>query len=409
MNIATNATLTDRQTGQSYRVFNTTPKEIHYMDARGNKGVVKRDELYNEFDVDCPADTQEQEQRPAFLTELLESKLPPDWTGEINVHPHVVLVGGPNNNRFGVYAVERTGDELRDTFLMPLANEAAVNEVQKVLHELAVKRGLAGVMRLPEEHDIMREAKPAIEEEGGSIRQAIPEPKPVEQQHNQQRGPLPATLLNGRFIRDANGGYHRKGEDKLALVDENDQIRFVDKQLDTFRAAVELAQSKGWQAIEISGSDRFRSEAWLIAYTSGIEVVGYTPTEKDQDKLKDMQKGQEVERAMQSQTSPPQRSDEWRNSKAEAEQYVFDSGRGITVVNEMMGQYMGFIVHDTPYHVVQSIGKNYVIHEKEHFDHGTMQKMLDSRNMQEIRYAGGIASVKERGHENERSRGGITH
>src|SRR5260364_153470 len=78
-------------------------------------------------------------------------------------------------------------------------------------------------------------------------------------QHNasQRTKYSPKTLLNGRFIRGEKGEYHRLTEARVALVDETDKIRFIDKQIDTFQAATELAHSKGWHAILVTGTEQF--------------------------------------------------------------------------------------------------------------------------------------------------------
>lgn len=95
----------------------------------------------------------------------------------------------------------------------------------------------------------------------------------------------PGSLMSGTFVRDEQGNYRRKGEEKVALADETTRIRFVDKQMDTFQAAVELAASKGWMAIEVTGSEKFRAEAWMHARLAGLEVVGYEASTQDQERL----------------------------------------------------------------------------------------------------------------------------
>ena len=95
----------------------------------------------------------------------------------------------------------------------------------------------------------------------------------------------PATLLNGRFVRDEVGIYRRIGEEREALADEGDKIRFIDKQIDAFQAAIELAKAKSWEAIEVTGSEKFRAEAWFHAKSAGLEVIGYEATAQDQQRL----------------------------------------------------------------------------------------------------------------------------
>lgn len=101
--------------------------------------------------------------------------------------------------------------------------------------------------------------------------------------HGTQDGP--ETLLQGRYVRDGSGQYRRLGEEGIALVDEGDKIRFVDKQTDTFHAAGELAGAKQWQAIQVTGSEKFCADAWFSARLAGLDVIGYVPTANDLDRL----------------------------------------------------------------------------------------------------------------------------
>ena len=49
----------------------------------------------------------------------------------------------------------------------------------------------------------------------------------------------------------------------------------------TIHAMLDMAQSKNWTAIKLKGTEEFKQKAWFEASLRGIEVKGYTPTEKD--------------------------------------------------------------------------------------------------------------------------------
>ena len=51
------------------------------------------------------------------------------------------------------------------------------------------------------------------------------------------------------------------------------------------RALVQIAAARGWADITVTGTERFRSEAWRIATLSGLSVRGYRPTEFERQKL----------------------------------------------------------------------------------------------------------------------------
>ncbi|WP_457831692.1 LPD7 domain-containing protein, partial [Staphylococcus aureus] len=47
------------------------------------------------------------------------------------------------------------------------------------------------------------------------------------------------------------------------------------------RDMLSVAESKGWRAVKLGGSQEFRREAWIEAATRDIEAQGYTPTDLD--------------------------------------------------------------------------------------------------------------------------------
>src|SRR5260363_41507 len=93
------------------------------------------------------------------------------------------------------------------------------------------------------------------------------------------------------------GEYHRLKEARVALGDETDKIRFIDKQIDTFQAATELAHSKGWHAILVTGTEQFRREAWYRASLTGLKVVGYEATATDLENLAAAQERRAIDQA----------------------------------------------------------------------------------------------------------------
>ncbi|MGY8527599.1 ankyrin repeat domain-containing protein [Paracidovorax citrulli] len=206
----------------------------------------------------------------------------------------------------------------------------------------------------------------------------------------------PATLLNGRFIRRENGQYFRVAEGqeskRVALVDEADKIRFVDKQMDAFQAAIELATHKGWEAILVTGTEKFRSEAWHHAKMAGLEVVGYEPTEKDLATLA-------TARARTSELQPhAQRGLDNAQALADslnaANDYVLKTGAGVQALNLKDGRYVGKILHETEHHVVQDLGKKVsVVHEKGRLDPGQLKKALEARGHIGMQYSAGRAVV----------------
>ncbi|HEY6641054.1 LPD7 domain-containing protein [Povalibacter sp.] len=63
---------------------------------------------------------------------------------------------------------------------------------------------------------------------------------------------------------------------KLTTPSENTQV---------IRDLVAIAQARGWQRIVVSGTQRFRKEAWVAAREAGLEVKGFRASEVDEARL----------------------------------------------------------------------------------------------------------------------------
>src|SRR5260363_359 len=208
-------------------------------------------------------------------------------------------------------------------------------------------------------------------------------------QHNasQRTKYSPKTLLNGRFIRGEKGEYHRLTEARVALVDETDKIRFIDKQIDTFQAATELAHSKGWHAILVTGTEQFRREAWYRASLTGLKVVGYEATATDLENLAAAQERRAIDQA--ENTSAYLKSE----SRADAEQHALKSGGGIQPPNTRNGHYAGKIIYETDHHIVQDIGRRTsVVHDKSRFDADKLKKWMTCGAHLHVQYEKGSAT-----------------
>lgn len=227
------------------------------------------------------------------------------------------------------------------------------------------------------------------DEQEGVIKQVRPanDVSPTAEKANYES---PAKLLNNRFVLGENGEYRRVGETRVALVDEVEQIRFVDKQMDTFQAGIELAKLKEWQAIEVTGTEKFRGEAWFHARMAGLEVVGYEPQEKDLERLQAAQKRLEHDGKM---AEKP--SEAMQKSRKEAENFVLDSGAGLQVANESKGRYAGPVVHETDHHFVQDIGRGVaVLHEKSRFAEMEVAKAARGQGSAKIQYQEGKGAIE---------------
>ena len=63
---------------------------------------------------------------------------------------------------------------------------------------------------------------------------------------------------------------------RLTTASENTQV---------VRSLIEIAHSRGWTEVTVSGTERFRQEAWRQARLEGLAVRGYRPTDEQQAQL----------------------------------------------------------------------------------------------------------------------------
>ncbi|ACT52110.1 LPD7 domain-containing protein [Methylovorus glucosotrophus] len=189
-------------------------------------------------------------------------------------------------------------------------------------------------------------------------------------------------LLNGLFVERENNQFFRLDAKKPALLDDGQKLRIVNKDLETFQAAIELAHAKGWTAIQVKGSERFRAEAWYQASLKGLQIEGYVPTEKDLIRLSE-------------QRLIPQMNNEDRQtfkaSLQSAEDFALERDAGIVYpdsVNENR-RFSGKVVKILDSHVIQDIGRNtFAVHEKAKVGNQELGLRLD------IKYKGRGAEIQ---------------
>lgn len=85
---------------------------------------------------------------------------------------------------------------------------------------------------------------------------------------------MPAWMAE-RFV--ARGAvYHFRGGGR-AFVDDGERLRTGSENRTVIHALVAIARARGWRAIVLCGSDRFRRELWLAARLSDLIVTNYRP------------------------------------------------------------------------------------------------------------------------------------
>ncbi|MGN6210543.1 LPD7 domain-containing protein [Asticcacaulis sp.] len=88
-----------------------------------------------------------------------------------------------------------------------------------------------------------------------------------------------------------------KAEEKYHFRDRSGEVAFetLGKRLVTSHetpgivsSMVDLAETRGWETLKVSGTEAFRREAWLQAGLRGLDVTGYRPTKLDKVRLDEM-------------------------------------------------------------------------------------------------------------------------
>lgn len=69
--------------------------------------------------------------------------------------------------------------------------------------------------------------------------------------------------------------------ERIAFIEKGETLSTTESNPALIKNMLQLAEDKGWEAVELSGTDKFRREAWFEARRRGLEVTGYEPTEQD--------------------------------------------------------------------------------------------------------------------------------
>src|SRR5271167_3626210 len=64
-----------------------------------------------------------------------------------------------------------------------------------------------------------------------------------------------------------------------AFTDRGARLVTSSENTEVVKSLIAIADARGWQAITVSGTERFRKEAWVAATAAGLKVRGYSPSE----------------------------------------------------------------------------------------------------------------------------------
>ena len=92
-----------------------------------------------------------------------------------------------------------------------------------------------------------------------------------------QTSPLPA-FVRRHFVHTGDQFYYRQTPERLAFTARGETFRAEDTSVSVATALVELAESRGWSALRVKGSQEFRRLVWAAAAKRGLSVEGYSPS-----------------------------------------------------------------------------------------------------------------------------------
>lgn len=89
--------------------------------------------------------------------------------------------------------------------------------------------------------------------------------------------------VRDRFVQDGRRFYFPDGAP--AFKDFGKRLTTPSENTEVVHSLIEIAQARGWNEIAVSGTERFRREAWRQARISGLTVRGYKPNAVEQGQL----------------------------------------------------------------------------------------------------------------------------
>jgi len=89
--------------------------------------------------------------------------------------------------------------------------------------------------------------------------------------------------IRERFIGIGSKYYFPDGAD--AFTDHGAKLTTRSENTEVIRSLIAIAQAREWGDIKVTGTERFRKEAWFAARLVGIEVRGYKPTAFEEERI----------------------------------------------------------------------------------------------------------------------------
>jgi putative DNA primase/helicase len=89
--------------------------------------------------------------------------------------------------------------------------------------------------------------------------------------------------IRERFIGIGSKYYFPDGT--AAFTDHGVKLTTQSENTEVIRSLIAIAQARGWGDIKVTGTERFRKEAWFAGRLIGLEVKGYKPTAFEEERI----------------------------------------------------------------------------------------------------------------------------
>ena len=90
-----------------------------------------------------------------------------------------------------------------------------------------------------------------------------------------RKSQVPEHIAAKYLVRDDR--YHFDDQ-TVAFIDKGSRLTVQTHNAAVLKDLVEIAKSRDWQAVSVTGTQSFRRDAWRAAYAEGLSVSGYTPS-----------------------------------------------------------------------------------------------------------------------------------
>lgn len=211
----------------------------------------------------------------------------------------------------------RQRDEVRETLADPIRQAEIAPQVDAKLphvrpESIAATRDTLATLakdRGQDQANALEDARAPVRKAENTIDALDPFAGPATASPSDKSKALPEDVA-ANYRQDGQRFYHAKAPTLVAFEDRGSRLQTTTDSTTVAKTLVDIAETREWSTISVTGSDKFKREVWLEASSRGIDVKGYKPTQDDWESVRARSEARNngIER-VQAQEQGPQRSD----------------------------------------------------------------------------------------------------